>query len=303
MKSWRRGVVVPAAFLIGTAAYAGEHTWDVWEVFSNADGTVQFIELRETNGGTAENGVNGNVVSVSPSGHSVTIPNPVVGNTAFHSFLIATPGFAAQPGAPTPDLTLPIGTINFIVAATDTSATFAPWDTATWPVGTLPTDGVHSLSRTATNGPLSVQNATPTNFAGQTTNPTLPGEPNLVASRLNADGTSIAVSWDTAACGGEVDHQILFGNRSTFPAIAGGNYTLQGGTCDIGTTAPYTWTAPSASDGSGLLWFLVVAENNAGREGSWGKWDAMNERNGSGSGGSSGVCSITNRDLSNACGH
>src|SRR5262245_10001647 len=122
MKSWRRSVVVPAAFLIGTAAgpaaYAGEHTWDVWEVYSNADGTVQFIELRETNGGNTENGVNGNAVSVSPSGHSITIPNPVVGGTAFHSYLIATPAFRTVPGNPTPDLELPAA--NFIVAATDT---------------------------------------------------------------------------------------------------------------------------------------------------------------------------------------
>jgi len=303
MKSWRRGVVAAAVAFTIPAAYAGEHTWDVWEVFSNADGSVQFIELRETNGGNAENGVNGNAVSVSPSGHTVTIPNPVVGGTAFHSYLIATPAFKLIPGNPTPDLELPAGTVNFIVAATDTSATYSPWDTATWTAGTLPTDGVHSLSRTTVGGPLTVQNATPTNFAGATIQPTLPGEPSLVASRLNADGTSVSVSWDTAACGGEVDHQILFGNKSNFPAIVGGNYTLQGGTCDIGTTAPYTWTAPSASDGSGLLWFLVVAENNAGREGSWGKYDATNERNGSGTGGSSGVCSITNRDLSNACGH
>jgi hypothetical protein len=120
---------------------------------------------------------------------------------------------------------------------------------------------------------------------------------------LTADGTSLSVSWDTAACTGEVDHQILFGNRSGLPAIAGGSYTLQGGQCNIGTASPYAWTAPSASDGSGLLWFLVVAENNAGKEGSWGKWNAASERNGTGTNGSSGVCAITDRDLTNACGH
>jgi hypothetical protein len=299
MKSWRKGVAVSAAVLIGAAAYAGEHTWDVWEVFSNFDGTVQFIELRETNGGAAENGVNGNVMLASPSGHTFTIPAPVVGSTSFHSYLMATTGFAALPGAPTPDAIIP----NGFLSLSDTSVAYQPWDTATWAADSLPTDGIHSLSRTATNGPLSVQNATPTNFAGGTTQPTLPGEPSLTASRLTTDGTSLSVSWDTAACGGEVDHQILFGNKSNFPALVGGNYTLQGGTCDIGTAAPYTWTAPSATDGSGLIWFLVVAENNAGREGSWGKYDATNERNGSGTGGSSGVCSITNRDLSNTCGH
>ena len=37
--------------LAGTPAMAGSHTWDIGEIFSNADGTIQFIELR--NGNTA----------------------------------------------------------------------------------------------------------------------------------------------------------------------------------------------------------------------------------------------------------
>src|SRR5262245_8070672 len=106
MKTSRRGRVVPvllaAAGLSTPAALAGEHTWDVWEVFSNADRSVQFIELREANGGTGEFGVNGNTIRANPSNTTYVIPNPALtGNTAGKSFLIATQGFADLPGAPT----------------------------------------------------------------------------------------------------------------------------------------------------------------------------------------------------------
>ena len=314
MKSSWRGVVVPVALgigaLTGPSALAGEHTWDVWEVFSNADGTIQFIELRETNNGMTEFGVNGNTVRVQPSNHTYVIPAPALtGDTAGKSFLIATEAFAALPGAPTPDRTIPINLLPFIVAATDTQVAFEPWDTATWTAGTLPTNGIRSLTRTSLGSPLTEADNTPTNYAGVTATidasggggPSLPGEPGLNASRLLPDGSSISVSWNTAACTGEVDHQIIYGNRSGFPAIAGGTYTLEDGQCSIGTTSPYTWAAPNPTSGN-LLWFLVLAENNSGKEGSWGRYNAANERNGPGTNGSSGVCAITDKDLTNTCG-
>jgi len=45
------------------AAWAGAHTWDVNEVFSNADGSIQFIELRENNGTPNETGVGNQTLS------------------------------------------------------------------------------------------------------------------------------------------------------------------------------------------------------------------------------------------------
>jgi hypothetical protein len=306
-RRWR-GVVVPVILLAmtGPGVLAGEHTWDVWEVFSNADGTVQFIELRETNGGTTEFGVNGNIVRVLPSNHTFTIPNPALtGSTANKSFLMATAAFAALPGAPTPDRTLPA---NFIAQLTDTQAAFEPHDTATWAAGAIPTNGISSLSRTVAGSVLVSGVNSPTNYAGVSGTvdasggggPTLPEEPGLTASRLVADGSSISVSWNAAACSGEVDHQILFGNRAGFPAIAGGTYTLEGGQCSIGTASPYTWAAPAPTSGD-LLWFLVVAEDNAGKEGSWGRDKALNERNGSGTNGSSAVCAVADKELTDAC--
>jgi hypothetical protein len=52
----RRSRRAPAALLAiltllaAQAALAGIHTWDVREVFSNADGSIQFVEFWEAGG-------------------------------------------------------------------------------------------------------------------------------------------------------------------------------------------------------------------------------------------------------------
>ena len=55
-------------------------------------------------------------------------------------------------------------------------------------------------------------------------------------------------------------------------------------------------------DGSGLIWFLVVAENDGGREGPWGKQTGGTERSGPGTNGASNVCAATNKDTASTCG-
>ena len=300
------------AFVVMTApqqSWAGAHTWDVWEVFTNADGTIQFVELKDTSG-TNETGLGGHVMQASPSGHTYTLVGGIVGPTTGKSYLLGTTAYAALPGAPAPDEILPD---NFL-ALTDTSCSYTPLDTASWAPGALPTDGIHSLSRLVTNGPMTNVTNSPKNYAGATATIDasggagngLPGVPegSLRVDKLVADGSQLSLTWDVALCSGELDHQILYGQKSDFPAIPGGNYALQGGQCNIGTGSPYTWTpTPSASDGSGLIWFLMVVENNANREGPWGKYNATAERNGPGTNGASNVCGVTDRDVSNVCGH
>ena len=60
-----------ALLLLPLSAFAGAHTWDVNEVFSNADGTIQFIELREANGTAGETGVGNGTVTSSTRSHSI----------------------------------------------------------------------------------------------------------------------------------------------------------------------------------------------------------------------------------------
>ena len=138
-------------------AGAGIHTWDVREVFSNASGTIQYVELRDNGSTGGEVGVgNGSITSGSQT-HSWS-NGAVTGPTNGRSYLIATPDFAALPGAPTPDVILPANKVPFFDPAGDTIA-FTTVDS--WTFGTVPTDGVQSLDRVSGVGAN-----TPKNYAG-----------------------------------------------------------------------------------------------------------------------------------------
>jgi hypothetical protein len=158
-----RSMVVRMAALAAMAgaslAFAGGHTWRVSEVFSNADGTIQYVEVGEAFGGAAEVNTNGH--AVTSNANSLTITANVPAPTTFKKILIATPAFAALPGAPTPDYILPPGSVPFFAIAGD-SVRYVPYDTYTFGAGVVPTDGVLSLNRDG-----SVGCNTPENTAGQ----------------------------------------------------------------------------------------------------------------------------------------
>jgi hypothetical protein len=59
---------------------------------------------------------------------------------------------------------------------------------------------------------------------------------------------------------------------------------------------------PEPTDGSSLIWFLVVTTDSTGVEGSWGVDSAGNERRGPGNGGASGTCAVV-KSVANKCGH
>jgi hypothetical protein len=160
-------IVALAAFLAVTGpACASYHTFVINEVFSSADGKVQFVELVESApedpyyGNYAGNGQNlwaGNAL-VSASGasqHTFTFPsNLPSAATAGKSVLVGTQSFAAL-GAVTPDFVVPDG----FLFMTNGSVNYASVDSITYAV--LPTDGVSSLSRGGEAFPNS-----PKNFAG-----------------------------------------------------------------------------------------------------------------------------------------
>ena len=155
------GCAVLTTFGSGTAL-AGSHTWDINEVFTDATGNIQFIELVEANGTPNETGVAGRTLSSNTQ--SFVIPgSPLVSPTSNKFFLIATAAFAALPGAPTPDALIPAGSIPFFSAAAGDTIQYQPWDTFAFGAGVVPTDGVNSLNRNLTTGANS-----PTNYAGAT---------------------------------------------------------------------------------------------------------------------------------------
>lgn len=144
-----------AIILAPASSYAGHHLWRFTEIFSNASGDTQFVELFVPEAG--ENGVGPFTVTAGSNVFSFVNSLPAASSTLNTWILIATPNFASLPGAVAPDYILPAhffapggGTLNY--AGVDV-----------WNYGAVPTDGIHSLLKT---GATAVNS--PTNFAGQT---------------------------------------------------------------------------------------------------------------------------------------
>ena len=142
-------------------AFAKSHLWKFKEIFSNADGSVQYIEMDVLDpAGTGEwRTINQELAS---NGSVFIFPaNLPQENTYLRSMLIATPAFAALPGAPTPDFVIPAG---FFDPAGDQLRYRVSLDTFSFVPGELPVDGLLALQRSDGSTPVN----SPTNFAGVT---------------------------------------------------------------------------------------------------------------------------------------
>jgi hypothetical protein len=137
-------------------AQASFHTYIINEIYSNADGTIQFIELKENSGAGGQNFLQGHTLVNTSGGvpktltFSTNLPNS---NTANTSVLIATQAFANL-GSVTPDYIIPAG----FLSVTGGSLNYAGVDTVAY--GALPANG-QSINRSGV-----AQAATPKNFAG-----------------------------------------------------------------------------------------------------------------------------------------
>src|SRR5262249_42898246 len=138
---------------IASSAQAAHHLWKLTEAFSNASGSVQFVELFCTASG--ENSLGPFTVTQGANNFNF-VTNLPPNSTANTWVLIATSGFGSLPGGVTPDYVLPA---NFLTTGGGTINYASGVDT--WAYGALPTDGVHSLLR---NGSTAVNS--PTNFNG-----------------------------------------------------------------------------------------------------------------------------------------
>ena len=193
-RCFRPIALVAGVLLCAAPAHASFHLWQISEVFTNADGTVQFIELFDESPG--EEFVSGHVLRTQESGvplQTLTIPSnlPVQppDTTANHHFLVATPAFQAAAGI-APDYLIPAGFIELGVA-----------DAINWalvnsfPLAGLPVDGVHSLNRAYSipvSDTITTDVPTPTNFAGEVG--TIVPEPGALVSGLVALATAAALS-------------------------------------------------------------------------------------------------------------
>ena len=216
-----RSFVAALALVASFGAHATFHLWLITQAYSNADGSVQYIEL--TAYASGQQFVAGHTIVASQGGttHSYTLstnlPDDTAmtttgggyygggGSTTYRSMVIATQGFAAL-GILTPDYVVPNGFLF-------TSGGTLRWGEGadTWNYGALPTDGNLALNR---NGSTSVN--APMNFNGQSAKITLTG------SSANAPGALSGLWWNAAESGWGIDftqrRNIVFAAWYTYDA-------------------------------------------------------------------------------------
>jgi hypothetical protein len=168
MKRWI-GSSLFALMLAAPAAYAEFHLFQIEQLFSNADGSVQFVVMHEFTGSNGENfWANNSFVSMHAGtpNKTFTFPSnlPSAG-TANKRVLIATQGFAAL-GIVTPDYIVP----NGFLPTNGGTVNYAGVDSVTF--AALPTDGVTAITRNSTMIPNVA-----TNFAGQSASVTAVAPP------------------------------------------------------------------------------------------------------------------------------
>ena len=179
---------------IAGVSSAGVHRWDIGEIFSNDDGTIQFIELFETTGDPSEWFFHTNATSLTmTSGGSQVFNFPsdldTGTSTAFARSLLGTAGFADVSGV-TPDWIIPDGFIP-LGGGTATLGTAGFGNFEVLSFGSLPA-GLNSLNFDAAGNSTIAFNS-PTNFAGETGVVPEPSTASLVAL-----GLVVLASWRRA---------------------------------------------------------------------------------------------------------
>ena len=148
-----------AAALLNQSAQAAFHLWTIRELYTNLDGTQQFIELFCPFAGQTV--IGGQQIQITEQAtstvHTFVIPANLGSDTTNHAYLLSTSTLQAA-GAPAPNAVIPA---NFLFKGASTIAFFGSNSGA---YTALPTDGLLSRSfSTGTN-----QTNSPQNFAGAT---------------------------------------------------------------------------------------------------------------------------------------
>jgi hypothetical protein len=166
------------------------HFWDIKEIFTSADGAVQFIEF-VCGPFSGEHFLNGHDLTATSDGVPVSFTFNAnlnqLQSTSNRHFLAATPGFASLTGGITPNYTIPANFFN--PNASSITINFAhSTDIVTLAGSLLPKDGVNSLTDQSPAGATNLVAGanSPTNFAGTvgSVNVGTPGDP----ADLNGDG-------------------------------------------------------------------------------------------------------------------
>src|SRR5262245_25355289 len=175
-RAWLLALVLAIAPSGPAAAFA--HLWDFVEIYSSADGSVQFVEMFTT--ARSETLLPGVVIRSEASFQAgepdFRFSRNLAGSTANRRLLLASESFASSPGAVAPDFILPD---HFLEIGGDTltlrnaNQLAVVYDTLAWGPALglpLPTDGILSLQLVG-SGPTEHLEAlpnSPTHFAAQT---------------------------------------------------------------------------------------------------------------------------------------
>jgi hypothetical protein len=166
MLIWKVAGFVALGLLIGAPAQAGFITWRINEIYSNPDGTIQYVEFLESNGQDAQGSFRGKLMKTfiagAPANDALAIHqflDDLPSRTADQYALVATAGFESVQGGIIPDFIMPDGFIDLDVV---TKITLSTIDTVEFDVGDIPEDGRLAYFPA---GPSTGANS-PTNFAG-----------------------------------------------------------------------------------------------------------------------------------------
>jgi hypothetical protein len=171
-------VVLSVSWSLSNQASATFHNWDIVEVYTSPDGSVQFIEMFTTS--NAENLANTRAGGIFSGTNSYSFLTDLPAGTANKTFLVGSSSYDAiaqvDVNVPVPDYVV---VDNFFSTSGDTLElkwfTSSVFDTLIFTAIQLPTDGINSLNHVFEddgNSSFSALNS-PTNFAGDTGSVTL----------------------------------------------------------------------------------------------------------------------------------
>ncbi len=221
--------------LISRGAY---HLWDINEIYSNADGSVQFIELRAL--GSGQQFMN-NVVIIQATNSTVTnifvCNSNLPADTFNRTCIIGTANLASVPGGVSPDYVIPPGFIPRPNAPGNGGVLFLP---AGFPINNvaavysnLPGDGDSGIVRSGGSFVVAPTNS-PRNFFFQS-NVIVPMK-FLAANRTD---TNFVMSFRTA---------------TGVNGGAGPNYAVEA----TGAVAPASWAVATNRPGNGTTQAVAI---------------------------------------------
>ena len=241
MKRITIAIVAVALGLCAAAARAEFHLFRIDQVYSNADGKVQYVVIRESTGSNGENFLQNRALTMTSAAGTKLFLFPTnlpSSATASRSVLIATSGFAAL-GLVTPDYTIPDG----FVAVGGGTLDYASFDHITF--GALPTDGATAIDRNGNHVA-----ATPKNFAGASATITA-GPP---GGGLDLDQQGLTGSWYEPATSGQGMEIEFFPNLAgpSTALVAGAWFTFDTGSGGADRQRWYTFTGNAQSGQSSV---------------------------------------------------